>query len=237
MGNSVYLTIRTFLASVHPHVHGELLVVRDGVLLAVGSSPRAWGTHLHHRDRVDSGRFIPTCMGNSVVLSRGSCADPVHPHVHGELPGLSGGRTFPNGSSPRAWGTPRRPGQLPRSDRFIPTCMGNSRGGSANKATGTVHPHVHGELSVLAAEDRDASGSSPRAWGTLHDFGVHQIRMRFIPTCMGNSRGSRAGRGSRPVHPHVHGELPYYLQVDVKSYGSSPRAWGTPGPGPRSRPG
>jgi len=49
------------------------------------SSPRAWGTHKVKKDKLDTLRFIPTCMGNSILRIRLSKISSVHPHVHGEL--------------------------------------------------------------------------------------------------------------------------------------------------------
>ena len=59
--------------------------------------------------------------------------------------------------------------------------------------------------------------------------GIHAIR--FIPTCMGNTR-PRVLRGSvESVHPHVHGEHTYSDGSGGRLIGSSPRAWGTPDAG------
>jgi len=55
----------------------------------------------------------------------------------------------------------------------------------------------------------------------------HTISLRFIPTCMGNSRRNGAGGSIKPVHPHVHGELLSAGDREALSTGSSPRAWGT----------
>ena len=51
--------------SVHPHMCGELSVGSDGDVRVTGSSPHVWGTRLDPPHRVDVGRFIPTCVGNS----------------------------------------------------------------------------------------------------------------------------------------------------------------------------
>jgi len=51
----------------------------------------------------------------------------------------------------------------------------------------SVHPHVHGELSVSVVPRVVSIGSSPRAWGTLNADVAGDGIGRFIPTCMGNS--------------------------------------------------
>ena len=90
-----------------------------------GSSPRLWGTlvalpghylpvHPHacgeHRFAgTPSGidRFIPTPVGNTVLIVLCSHRPPVHPHACGEhFPGA--GMNAESGSSPRLWGTRSR---------------------------------------------------------------------------------------------------------------------------------
>ena len=65
--------------------------------------------------------------------------------------------------------------------------MGNSSRIYCLINSSTVHPHVHGELTLLALAAIVVCGSSPRAWGTR---GAAQHRLE-----------------GAAVHPHVHGEL------------------------------
>ena len=187
MGNSHAVRSLVGVRAVHPHVHGELGPKVQTAPPVIGSSPRAWGTpYLHAQPRVVL-RFIPTCMGNSLPGCLRWHRRPVHPHVHGELLTLQVGADSVTGSSPRAWGTPRVYCVPDEQDRFIPTCMGNSRRIVAGETIRTVHPHVHGELRNAEFHDPRTIGSSPRAWGTHGRYeGIHR-RDRFIPTCMGNS--------------------------------------------------
>ena len=71
------------------------------------------------------------------------------------------------------------------------------------------------------------NGSSPRAWGTLNEYGDFANEIRFIPTCMGNAMASRDPKLAYSVHPHVHGERREGVKYRRVGYGSSPRAWGT----------
>jgi len=112
--------------TVHPHVHGELCR-RDSVReKGAGSSPRAWGTLDNCRAPPCCRRFIPTCMGNSLMRSEALIPPTVHPHVHGELFSFLQMPYCSCGSSPRAWGTPSASSYPLWRNRFIPTCMGNS---------------------------------------------------------------------------------------------------------------
>ena len=209
-------------------MHGELILTTDPVHADVGSSPRAWGTHLHQSPSQISDRFIPTCMGNSGSNAPKPSRRAVHPHVHGELgvgvaPGPPG-----VGSSPRAWGTRSTGGGWWMSARFIPTCMGNSATVFRVFPHVSVHPHVHGELARGESVNWGGFGSSPRAWGTRVAGLPASAPGRFIPTCMGNSPARSRTSTAAPVHPHVHGELRQPTKTHYGFTGSSPRAWGTP---------
>ena len=168
-------------------MHGELAAGFGADTGIAGSSPRAWGTLKPEAKTRNEERFIPTCMGNSPRRSFACRRVAVHPHVHGELPGISQDCSTTIGSSPRAWGTLTSTHKTTTSPRFIPTCMGNSRGRSVSASGGPVHPHVHGELVDVHVVLSQESGSSPRAWGTLFDGILEGDDGRFIPTCMGNS--------------------------------------------------
>ena len=50
-----------------------------------------------------------------------------------------------------------------------------------------VHPHRRGERAPLIAAINAKDGSSPQAWGTLGLIYYHKIKLRFIPTGVGNA--------------------------------------------------
>ena len=146
MGNSLTNNLHSIQWSVHPHVCGELtqylFIDRD----CNGSSPRVWGTLICYWKTTAACRFIPTCVGNSVLYPAISSMITVHPHVCGELSMNTYASSSVAGSSPRVWGT--QPGVSVGGNvwRFIPTCVGNSFGYTLYIPKGTVHPHVCGEL-------------------------------------------------------------------------------------------
>jgi len=93
-------------------------------------------------------------------------------------------------------------------------------------ARSTVHPHVRGEMTAIAANSEDKYGSSPRAWGNEEHRGQRTPLSRFIPTCVGKwARTAPAGRRTA-VHPHVRGEMRLRGGALADAVGSSPRAWG-----------
>ena len=90
-----------------------------------------------------------------------------------------------------------------------------------------VHPHVRGEHALADFSPNSTAGSSPRAWGT-HDAALAATHVeRFIPTCVGNTCISAPPAVPLSVHPHVRGEHVAGSTRTVRTFGSSPRAWGT----------
>ena len=76
------------------------------------------------RDHV---RFIPTGVGNTASSCPTARSPPVHPHGRGEHDKQIVRVREVGGSSPRAWGTPRRHADQVEVTRFIPTGVGNTR--------------------------------------------------------------------------------------------------------------
>ena len=194
---------------------------------AFGSSPCMWGTPVSVVYVRDAIRFIPTCVGNSMILPESWEDIAVHPHMRGELfPIVTSGHSSP-GSSPHAWGTLIILSLRIEIERFIPTCVGNSPRSIEEEATPPVHPHMRGELPSCSSTIRRSFGSSPHAWGTRVGA-LYALRAgRFIPTCVGNSNIPVVGNIYRAVHPHMRGELASWRTLVRNSIGSSPHAWGT----------
>ena len=152
--------------------------------------------------------------------------DPVHPHVRGEYVPSATDQRSSSGSSPRAWGIHFVDPLEHAIGRFIPTCVGNTGRTGRPKYTGAVHPHVRGEYGTASTADGMVAGSSPRAWGIQTDALSSVAVVRFIPTCVGNTRTRDAQIETAAVHPHVRGEYKGQVGLHQFSCGSSPRAWG-----------
>ncbi len=212
-GNAPAAVMTFWLFAVHPRVRGE----------RPATGPEIEALH----------RFIPACAGNARAL-------------WGSAPG--------DGSSPRARGTPRWRQEERQGARFIPACAGNARppGGvgrcaavwgdalrfipacAGNASHGTretccspVHPRVRGERRRWAIAISIASGSSPRARGTLLAPLLAAYLGRFIPACAGNASATNGERVLLPVHPRVRGERDRRIELQRVHCGSSPRARGT----------
>ena len=226
VGNTLALPLRLRRRTVHPHVRGEYSQGATLMLRLRGSSPRAWGIRPHLVREDAQMRFIPTCVGNTLLLMLLIRFLPVHPHVRGEyFTGvITGSRSL--GSSPRAWGIHAEKKQQNSIGRFIPTCVGNTHTGRSGYSPLSVHPHVRGEYRQVLVQTRQGYGSSPRAWGIPDVVILVGIRGRFIPTCVGNTFRSTRYCLTNSVHPHVRGEYASSVHSTTIWPGSSPRAWG-----------
>ena len=228
MGNTARLPASSARPTVHPHVRGEHSLIAAAPRMSYGSSPRAWGTLENSPALVTRGRFIPTCVGNTITTNTARATTTVHPHVRGEHTRSRWQIDAHAGSSPRAWGTHRDRCAEPARRRFIPTCVGNTNPCAPAKSPSTVHPHVRGEHIVQPDGKLHRAGSSPRAWGTPHQHCHRAQEPRFIPTCVGNTRPSAMMLAAIAVHPHVRGDHCCSRTLVRCCSGSSPRAWGTP---------
>ena len=211
---------------VHPHVRGDHRRDAKNRPLYPGSSPRAWGPPLLHAGPSPSRRFIPTCVGTTILDVERNGIPKVHPHVRGDHVTLPEGAGAMCGSSPRAWGPLLSYCLLPECGRFIPTCVGTTASPQGSPGTPAVHPHVRGDHGWRIFRCWAGPGSSPRAWGPLLPLPVHSEPSRFIPTCVGTTAFAVAAWADNSVHPHVRGDHEAGVLGSPARAGSSPRAWG-----------
>ncbi len=226
VGQTVWHVHSSRSKTVHPHVRGADVIVFPSIAADCGSSPRAWGRQQPERGDFASRRFIPTCVGQTLMMSPCILPSPVHPHVRGadraevmqQVPHFGSSprawgrrpRSGPKsllfiGSSPRAWGRRRtvRPDTSPA--RFIPTCVGQTLSYERFFMNASVHPHVRGADVKRVRTGPTSTGSSPRAWGRLRPHPSLPLLRRFIPTCVGQTSRSATAAGRCSVHPHVRG--------------------------------
>ena len=194
---------------VHPHACGEHALLAIQHRKGHGSSPRLWGTRCSPFPGRSRYRFIPTPVGNTPHRWARIVELPVHPHACGEHAAVAGAAGELLGSSPRLWGTRRRRGGGRDCYRFIPTPVGNTRRWRFSPSWPPVHPHACGEHDLETGPSRGLHGSSPRLWGTRRQTWDGSVRLRFIPTPVGNTEGLQV--------------------IGLGQGGSSPRLWGTLG--------
>ena len=105
VGNWPIVHAASVVASVHPHMRGELIISGSFLSGKCGSSPHAWGTVCLSCHSYIIRRFIPTCVGNWETPELLPIEFSVHPHMRGELIGIKLNGSVIAGSSPHAWGT------------------------------------------------------------------------------------------------------------------------------------
>jgi len=165
-------------------------------------------------------------VGNSWTNQKTRVVIAVHPHVRGEFFRALWWRMPPPGSPPRAWGIRPRGATRQIRHRFTPTCVGNSLPGQLSSDRLPVHPHVRGEFPSRLLHAETGNGSPPRAWGIQGVVSGQVDRLRFTPTCVGNSLDRLLGGDGTAVHPHVRGEFNPVPNILSLTSGSPPRAWG-----------
>ena len=178
---------------------------QQGPHLAVGPSPRAWGSQTALALDLVARRSIPTCVGLTQQRGRPGRGWPVHPHVRGAHVGPRFAAGGGDGPSPRAWGS--LPGWLRGAPGLwsIPTCVGLTRRWRVFSLPLPVHPHVRGAHWPAAGSDMAFSGPSPRAWGSHARASRTCSRLWSIPTCVGLTAHRPAAATGSAVHPHVRG--------------------------------
>ena len=144
-------------------------------------------------------------MGNTDTHCLRAARFSVHPHACGE--------------HDRKYRRPARP------SRFIPTHGNTMFLPPIHTMHG--HPHACGEHGRPHLLNALHLGSSPRMWGTHPKFFSDSSLTRFIPTHVGNTRALRRFPGCIAVHPHACGEHVIFSALRPRTFGSSPRMWGT----------
>ncbi len=109
--------------------------------------------------------------------------------------------------------------------RFISTCVEQTPLRARSPAFFTVHLHVRGADFVAVAHFVFVIGSSPRAWSRLATIPRRDDHVRFISTCVEQTRPLRYPLFITPVHLHVRGADWTTYAWNAGHGGSSPRAW------------
>ena len=210
----------------HPHVRGEDPACSAVYRADTGSPPRAWGGPSRIQEAFVKARLTPTCVGRTQSKAPGWRPGAAHPHVRGEDRYCSPGPSALYGSPPRAWGGLDAVVADDQVDRLTPTCVGRTQPGTAGAPVQPAHPHVRGEDSPCRTNPSGTAGSPPRAWGGPCSSRSPSSRRRLTPTCVGRTWNGTHLHAGGTAHPHVRGEDPPIVTIDVEVTGSPPRAWG-----------
>ncbi len=211
----------------HPRGRGEHPRNPSDAAAAVGSSPRARGTHFRVSGDVGGGRIIPAGAGNTADPFCGLPPMPDHPRGRGEHSVLSISIAPHFGSSPRARGTQAKSAKYRAENRIIPAGAGNTCAMAARALSNWDHPRGRGEHPTRRWCPCTPSGSSPRARGTRPVAFEEVGALRIIPAGAGNTQTRVRGAPAPPDHPRGRGEHPNSRSQSAALLGSSPRARGT----------
>ena len=206
VGTSRQAQPSTSTDGVHPHVRGDICLVRTGRRRCCGPPPRAWGHPDRRPDRRLGGGSTPTCVGTSSAQTTSSATPAVHPHVRGDISRVCQSGPIENGPPPRAWGHHDQVGEVEALLRSTPTCVGTSR-----RRSWRFH---------------HSTGPPPRAWGHPQAAARRPPHGGSTPTCVGTSESIQRCLTVRAVHPHVRGDIPRPSSRLSPHGGPPPRAWG-----------
>ena len=202
--------------SVHPHMRGANLSLQPLTFAMPGTSPHAWGKRLRAGRIETLFRYIPTCVGQTLILAVILISLPVHPHMRGAnviILGCCQGRV---GTSPHAWGKHEVNFEREVVERYIPTCVGQTQKRPEQVRGLAVHPHMRG--------------------ANFHVAEVSSSSVRYIPTCVGQTQRQTPSRRRLPVHPHMRGANALDVRLPLAQNGTSPHAWGKQSSSYGSRP-
>ena len=138
--------------------------------------------------------------------------------------------------------------------RVSPACAGNTTATHGLHGSSTGQPRVRGEHLWTILATLNTVGSAPRARGTPRELravprnsystGQPRVRgetrlharlqagcARVSPACAGNTRTDWRIERTLTGQPRVRGEHPETLPIAGSTFGSAPRARGTPCPG------
>ena len=110
--------------------------------------------------------------------------------------------------------------------RLIPACAGNISLRSLRLCLLPAHPRLCGEHTHSNPDPAKAFGSSPLTRGTRPGFVTHELKLRLIPACAGNTWFTRTWRKRKLAHPRSRGEHRGARIRIPFSPGSSPLARG-----------
>ena len=176
-------------------------------------------------------RSIPAGTGKPADHRSVPRAPGVDPRGHGEARTPLDWRCRRTGRSPRARGSPRKPGVREPRRGSIPAGTGKPCHQVADGGVDRVDPRGHGEAAgdpALAARD---VGRSPRARGSPLPNPQVVAFIGSIPAGTGKPTNDRSRNGCSRVDPRGHGEASRTSNDASAPWGRSPRARGSPDAG------
>ena len=152
----------------------------------------------------DPPRFTPTCVGRQ---RRFFVANPIGgftPTCVGQTFGLKCFMGF-LGSPHMPWGRPPEHRPLILILRFTPTCVGQTLRTASNHAFPPVHPHMRGADGIFLVHIVPISVHPHMRGADVARDAAQRVRLRFTPTCVGQTKPGIMPPSGSTVHPHMRG--------------------------------
>ena len=220
--------IRVRMTSVYPHLRGAAIFVDRMQSVGPGISPPAWGSPNNCARTETLSGYIPTCVGQPLHLRHSPRSQWVYPHLRGAAVIRGRAEYVQVGISPPAWGSPPARRRRMSMSGYIPTCVGQPEFLLKLVCLKQVYPHLRGAAMPGYWKADGFGGISPPAWGSpeldLLDF----VRLRYIPTCVGQPLTFQVWTLLNKVYPHLRGAACGTTISRTLHRGISPPAWGSP---------
>ncbi len=159
------------ISTVHPHMRGADARANGQDIGHIGSPPHAWGRRPVAGTHGTLMRFTPTCVGQTLRVSRLARITAVHPHMRGADLRCTQRVTGFHGSPPHAWGRLLVDTHMYTLLRFTPTCVGQTYSAPIMKSpSGGSPPHAWGRLTNRLLIRNNSQNIKWRH--SLHDFAV-----------------------------------------------------------------
>ena len=219
----------------HPRSRGEHDAQSHGDIIESGSSPLARGTHQLSTATARQSGLIPARAGNTHRGSPGYLSCWAHPRSRGEHLKIWSGPPVVRGSSPLARGTHVLVHEGRGRVGLIPARAGNMEEPPPTPPVKWAHPRSRGEHRSHQNRGCRPTGSSPLARGTRARNCRSTSRAGLIPARAGNTNNSILESVFNRAHPRSRGEHSLQVPLQLRRWGSSPLARGTPGAYHRGR--
>ena len=211
---------------VYPRVCGGTFSGVLSIIEGGGLSPRVRGNRIATHAGLPSARSIPACAGEPQRLQAALTAPPVYPRVCGGTDFFRPVECGCYGLSPRVRGNQFCPIVYPSTDRSIPACAGEPGHDVLRWQRGEVYPRVCGGTADRCPAALESLGLSPRVRGNHLHKPLVSVRLRSIPACAGEPRGSEVWLIKPRVYPRVCGGTSSIWAMASIPTGLSPRVRG-----------
>ena len=219
----------------HPRSRGEHISYRPLPQGKAGSSPLARGTLTGGAPAICRVGLIPARAGNTCFRLSVRLASRAHPRSRGEHLKIWSGPPVVRGSSPLARGTHVLVHEGRGRVGLIPARAGNMEEPPPTPPVKWAHPRSRGEHRSHQNRGCRPTGSSPLARGTRARNCRSTSRAGLIPARAGNTNNSILESVFNRAHPRSRGEHSLQVPLQLRRWGSSPLARGTPGAYHRGR--